>query len=301
VIAYTTKIKSLSAKEYVVERLSRLYSVVLPALLLTLILAYVGGKYINPEFYRPWTRPPEWLRLLMSGLFLNAIWMLFTSPVSNQPFWSLGYEAWYYVLYGILVYVKTTARILISIGLVMAITGFNIWLLAPTWFLGVFILYLANRISITKAQALAGFWLSVIAVAICIYSIPPYPERVALYPLCFSGPFLKDWLEGLFISAAIFSFDGSLQLPALVLGFRKQIRWMAAHTFSLYLYHFPLLLLVTSTQIFNPKIPFQFILEVALVLFVIVLLSTFTENKRHLWKQFFRYLLKRMWPDQEPT
>src|ERR1700747_3142312 len=50
VVAYAAETKDASVTDYALSRLSRLYSVVLPALILTVVLATVGST-LNPELH----------------------------------------------------------------------------------------------------------------------------------------------------------------------------------------------------------------------------------------------------------
>jgi peptidoglycan/LPS O-acetylase OafA/YrhL len=291
VIAYAIRSKPLSMENYVIDRLSRLYSVVLPALILTAFLSWVGSNYFSHTVYGPYTRPLEWLRLIMSGLFLNQIWVLSVSPLTNQPFWSLGYEFWYYVFYGVLIFTESRRQRALLITVIVAVTGFNIWLLAIIWFFGVFALYLSDRIILARHWATVGLVLSTLALIAALRLVPdfPNPNNISNFPFFWSGIFIKDWVVGLFIAAIIFTFDKSFLLSSFFRFCEIPIRWLAAHTFSLYLYHFPLLLFITATRIFNPNILWSLCLETISTLALVVLLSTFTESKRYLFRQAIRY------------
>src|SRR5947209_5815746 len=66
VIAFSTLSARQDAKRFAVARLSRLYSVILPALLLTFILQ-ATGSYLNPEFYAQQSRGFDGVRYLLTG------------------------------------------------------------------------------------------------------------------------------------------------------------------------------------------------------------------------------------------
>lgn len=72
VIAYITTAKETSITQYTAARLARLYSVVLPALVLTAVLdAY--GRTSAPDLYKSIPSDNAVLRLLVNGLFIQQI------------------------------------------------------------------------------------------------------------------------------------------------------------------------------------------------------------------------------------
>jgi peptidoglycan/LPS O-acetylase OafA/YrhL len=77
VIGFVVDAKETTASLFTVSRLARLYSVVLPALILTFICDELGLS-INSSFYYQGPRgdPDDFiiLRYIASFLFLNSIW-----------------------------------------------------------------------------------------------------------------------------------------------------------------------------------------------------------------------------------
>lgn len=87
VIAFVTDTKETMAADYSLSRLSRMYSVMIPGLLLTLTLD-TAGKPIEPGLY---IFPDKgWISFVESMLFANQIGNIDTYPGLNVPFWSLG-------------------------------------------------------------------------------------------------------------------------------------------------------------------------------------------------------------------
>ena len=78
-------------------------------------------------------------------------------------------------------------------------------------------------------------------------------------------------------------------------------RWAAGHSFSLYLFHFPLLVFVNSLSWFSTSGERR-VLAIAMVLTVSVLLGEWTEAKRKLWQKGFDSLFAKLgWPNSLPT
>ena len=78
--------------QYLFDRLIRLWSVVIPALALGLVLDYFG-RSIHPQTYGSiFSAEHLELKVLLSGLFLHESWFFSIRPGTNGPFWSLSYE-----------------------------------------------------------------------------------------------------------------------------------------------------------------------------------------------------------------
>jgi peptidoglycan/LPS O-acetylase OafA/YrhL len=93
VIAHATWRRETSLRAYAVARLSRLYSVVLPALILTALLAWTGS-HLNPSAYASFIHPHATARYFLTAFFLQSLWMLNAAPPTNGPFWSCPHGCW---------------------------------------------------------------------------------------------------------------------------------------------------------------------------------------------------------------
>jgi peptidoglycan/LPS O-acetylase OafA/YrhL len=134
VIAYVAERRERTLSDYAASRLARLYSVVAPALVLTALL-HVAGSLLDWHAYARFpSDAPVW-RLVAGFFFLNELWFMSIWPLSNGPFWSLGYEFWYYVLFGAAWYLRGYARAA-AIVVVCSVVGPKILLLFPVWLMG---------------------------------------------------------------------------------------------------------------------------------------------------------------------
>lgn len=284
VITFSTLKKGLDPKRYMLGRLSRLYSVVIPALLITLFLQKLGTAW-HPEFYYQHGRGHDVLRYTLAGFYLQNIWMLNASPTTNGPFWSLSYEFWYYALFGAAIFITRLRIKVASLLLISLIVGPNILLLMPCWLLGVALYVWHRKTTISFWPALIGFLLAVCGAILLVMVVPGFPYTIGSPPMFFSGSFLTDWLTAGCLAAAIWFFDAAFRSwkpPAL---FCETIESGASHTFSLYLYHYPLLAFAAATVSFNPLIPYQAGSVILSVLAIIFLLSLVTESQRRLlWR-----------------
>jgi peptidoglycan/LPS O-acetylase OafA/YrhL len=97
VIRYISRTRVGNLQNYAIDRVSRIYSVVLPTLLLTLLLDAISYS-ANPGFYsKHWGQGLHHpvVGLVSNMLLLSQAWFQDISPLSNSPFWSLGYECVY--------------------------------------------------------------------------------------------------------------------------------------------------------------------------------------------------------------
>jgi peptidoglycan/LPS O-acetylase OafA/YrhL len=85
-------------------------------------------------------------RLLVSLAFMNQAWNLTVSPLSNGPYWSLCYEVWYYVIFGVLFFVRPTNVAYLVALFLAALVGPRIVLLFSIWLIGVACYHLAKRV-----------------------------------------------------------------------------------------------------------------------------------------------------------
>src|SRR5215469_6091581 len=108
VIAWVTETRERSLEDFALSRAARLYSVIIPAFVITAAIDYFG-RAVDPKLYGLiWSRSGEHpiLGFALSAVFLGQSWAVDTLPGLNVPYWSLNYEAWYYVLFGAIVFLQ---------------------------------------------------------------------------------------------------------------------------------------------------------------------------------------------------
>ena len=253
VIAYVVDRKENNPREFWVSRLARIYSVALPAVLLTPLIDSVGLK-LSPEFYAAGLTTYDYpaVRILASLAFVNELWLVSIMPFSNSPFWSLCYEMSYYLLFSIYCFTSGRKRWCLM-GLAALVIGPKVLLLAPIWALGVVVYRKRSWYAISIR---AGWCLWVVSlVGIVVFQCYDISKMVSawtdgqlgrrLYTLLhFSQRFLADYLLALLIAmnfvgfrriADQFASGFSISAPA--------IRFASSFTFSIYLFHLPFVLL----------------------------------------------------------
>lgn len=249
-IAHAAHQPGADLRTYLQHRAARILSVALPALLLSIAIAPLAGTTpIHSSGPMDLDPAAFWGRILASLLFIGQSWNLTLAPPYNQPYWSLCYEVWYYVMYGAWVFAPRRWRW--PAVLVAALcAGPKILLLAPVWLLGVATWRLRGRLPAGAGFLffygfmLAGFLLFWFDVGVLLRNrmLEHWPQ--AVHYLGESALFLGDYLlaitvAGNFLGAAAM---GNRLRPLFRL--ERPIRFAASYSFSIYLYHMPLAVLL---------------------------------------------------------
>jgi peptidoglycan/LPS O-acetylase OafA/YrhL len=242
VIAYTTERKTASLRDYCVARCTRIYSVALPVVLLGFIAAAVlvlADRVPLDEFYQ--LRKP-WLYLPLHLLFMGELWTIAEPPLLLPPWWSLGYEVWYYALFGAAFYLRGSRRLL-ALSVLLLVVGPKLWLLLPVWGAGVLLYHWQKTHAIARTPALFGWCATLVLLAAFKESGMDAALRASALanwpfpglPLKSADRVLADYLVCLLVLAN-FLCARSAGFGSL-LRFERPIRALASYTFTLYLVH----------------------------------------------------------------
>ena len=300
VIAYVVDQKEKTAREYFISRLARLYSVVIPALLITFVLDRIGSR-IAFDVYDGWwyqDSRPFW-RLFANMTFINELWFTSTRPFTNGPFWSLGYEFWYYVIFAAAWFIKRPLLKWGAVALVCLLVGPKILLLLPVWLLGVLVYHLYKKEVVPES---IGWVLFVVAALLYVlYRQKGYPDIIYEHAverlgeaflqekLLWSQEFISSYVVG--ILAAMHFAGAAVIAPRLgkVLGAcEKPIRYLAGYTFALYLLHYPLLQFFKALSVSVEQESLANAIVIFGALSGVWILGEVTEKRKRQW----RYLME---------
>ena len=292
VVTYSTSSKlGNGAGHYAVARLSRLYSIVAPALALTALLAVVGAA-LAPAFHAQLARGFGALRYLLTALFLQNVWTFSASPPTNGPLWSLSYEFWYYVLFGCAVFVRPVRARAGALALVMLAAGPNILLLMPCWIVGAAICIGRPALDAALTRPRVALASGLVLVAASVLAMPPLPLPLGSSALRFSAAFLTDWVTALGVATVIAAFSAS--------GMRSPAPWASAWlrragdlTFPLYLFHFPMIVFVTAAVPFDSRDAAQALPMAGAILASALVLGGLADRSRPAWHDGFERLRER--------
>lgn len=253
VIAFATDRPGQTAGRYAVHRAVRILSVTIPALLLSVCIAPVVGRWQVP-LAGPIPFPPEtfWHAIWTNLFFLGeSSWFGRVLPPFNPPYWSLSYEVWYYVMFGTWAFCAPRWRWLAALAVAL-FAGLKIALLLPVWLLGVAVYRARIKLDqdtalrlfiLTALMAFAFYWFdfSVKIRAAVVLAAP-----VFMQDLHGSDQFIGDYLLGAIVAA---NFVAAASMGSYLRGlvrWQTPIRYLASFTLSSYLLHMPLTVLIWS-------------------------------------------------------
>jgi peptidoglycan/LPS O-acetylase OafA/YrhL len=302
VISYVTNGKENTAIEYTASRFARIYSVALPALILTIIFYYAGDFIDHESLSHINERQTDPILTIVTALFfIHQSWWDITI-FSNMPYWSLGYEVLYYVFFGVLCFSSGLQR-MVLLAAIMAIMGPSVLLYLPVWLMGVVCQRMTSNVNISVFAACSLFFGSLIfAIGLCFSGIQAHiNEFIYRYVgMSFvsvlndsSKQFGSDYLLAIAMASNIFSYYFISMRAVLFNEFMvKTIRFSASYTFSLYLYHMPVLFLMAALFPYS-KSPVLNIIACSLTtILMIVALGNVTEKKKSSFKKLFFALFR---------
>ena len=293
VIGYAAAHRDRTARAYAVSRLARIYSVALPALAVTFALDSLG-RLCRPELYSSaWGYLPDhraW-QFVSGLLFVNQLWGLDVPQGSDLPYWSLGYEVWYYVLFGLATFASPRWRIA-GILLALAVMGPAIVSMLPLWLLGLAGYRICASLSVSRRAGWALCLGSLLAWIVFETWIRRWAAAFAP-PRSLRQPGLLDaYVAGALFITHIVGFHGvSAAFKRVAARVQAPLRWAAGATFTIYLLHLPVAQFL-ATQV--PWPPASWKTRTALLggtLLILFLLAEVTERRKEPWRRVFRSVL----------
>ncbi len=271
IIRFITRSREANAREYSIDRASRIYSVVLPAMLVTLLCSGLCLLLNRDRFLHDWSPVFDHpiARLALNLSFLSQMWGRNTIPFINSPFWSLGYECIYYVLYGFILYLRGWKRI-VACAAVALLIGPQVMFLLPLWWLGCWMYdayhHVRGRHASQIALAFLVFWFAISGLArLAGWGRMPFePTAIISFianltnPLALIGQQVHRatmFAYGIGIVGAMLLFPSLLAVELIPASshttLKQSIRRIADGTFVIYLFHHPVMLLLAYAGFFR--------------------------------------------------
>ena len=300
IVYSSTVARQTSASEYVVARASRIYSVALPAVVFCVGLSWVF-EWAWPDLaaQEPSWRPFSWPDIGASLLFLNESWGSPTDLTLNGPYWSLCYEVWYYVLFGIAFFGRGRWRWPLF-AVAAAVAGPAILVLFPIWVFGAWLAARANKLPRWSPPVAVVLWLGSLLLVGALpasgldHALKNYlhDNVPGFWMLNASQLMFTDYVVALLLGLHLCAY-ASLPAPvqSFFLGTRRLWTALAGFSFTLYLFHRPFTSLAGS---FIPAEQQTVPLAIAAVLVVLGacwLVSFVTERRLPAWRAGLRRLL----------
>lgn len=235
---------------YISARVSRIYVVLFPAILLTLLLDVIGLHYLNDSgvytqsaHYNIGSLPDNVAAQITATNFFGCLLMLQETATgvfgSNGPLWSLAYEWWYYTLFILVAvaYYFSGAKRLIALcaaGVLAFLLQSKLLLWGVIWGLGL-VAYFWQRKHWPRPHWALG--LSVFLVVLMLSRLSHNVDNITHHePLYYE--FGRDLCLGLAYALFLVAITGlKMKIPFAVLHHR-----LAEFSYSTYLAHFPIML-----------------------------------------------------------
>lgn len=244
----------------------------------------------------------NWRGTITPLLFLNES-PFGAGPVWNPPYWSLSYEVWYYALFAVACFLRGVKRIvwLIIMGL---LAGPKVLLLLPVWLVGV---WLARSKWLRRADLCSGFSLLICGLGLAAGQTALVAPGADALRMLAEAVRAEEWAGPLGFSKFLFS-DLALALAVAMIftGLRPLLhRWphmlqpiarpaqiLAGFSFTLYLFHWPLLNLCTTFKLkAGDSLP-GFLALLLSMIAICYAISLATEQQRGRVRSW----MQRLWP-----
>lgn len=300
VIAFITDTRESTFSIYAASRVSRVFSVAIPAIILTVVLDS-AGRILYPAAY-DYPYDQFLVRIVGSLLMANEVWLISITSFSNVPYWSICYEWWYYVTFAMVVFLPPRRGLLLA-AITMLVIGPKLILLAPVWWMGV-LLYRwrgLQQLSLAASWTMVAF--SVVGIILFHYFGMMGVSETWLEgligsdltrSLTFSKQFMADYLLGILV---FINFAGMRNLLAfngrLILSIARPVRFFANFTFTLYLLHQPLFLFWAAVIRGDPRTPWYWASVTVLTMLSVGFVGFFTETRRHVLRAWIVPLFRR--------
>src|SRR5690348_4967328 len=294
---------SWSWRDYSINRLSRLYAVLVPGLLLGFIWDKSGSSlFASTGLY---THPLQGFggliaqKQLTAGAFAGNLFFLQTiiCPVfgSNGPLWSLANEFWYYVLFpvGLLALIgwrrgslRRAAPLTIAAIVVAVFIGREMLIGFLIWMAGCILLVAYSKLrKFPKRWMAPHILITSMILTVCLTAARLGKSRVL-------GSDLSVGLAFALFLFGILQIDFSMRSHV----YASLARFFAGFSYSLYVLHFPVVLFVRAWLApyrWRPNFP-HFALAMAIGAAVLVfawLVSLFTENKTSALRRWMKAVI----------
>ena len=248
VIAYVATTRERDLARFAASRAARLWSVAVPAAVLTFGLDALG-RMIAPAVYAALPDHPERLSIAWQAaaglLFFNRVWSVAIPVGANVPWWSLGYEVPYYLAFACAWFGGPSLRLAGPL-LVAMVAGPSISLLALLWIAG------AAIWRVHASREPSGAWA-------CAAALLPVPLWLGYEVTChvlgrplgllpgLRSEIVQDLIVGgLFAWHLLWAPALLARLPACPARLARAIRFGAGRSFSIYLMHYPIMLFLRA-------------------------------------------------------
>lgn len=217
-------------KKYFLDRITRMWIVLIPALLIGFILDYYRCNYLTDCY-----QVSNWSNSVFAGnlFFLQTISV--PTFTSNVALWSLANEFWYYLIFPLLL-IPFQMKLNIVVRLIISSITLLIFYklmpgiieLLPVWLMGVGIRFIKTPLINNKLSLL------------CIY-----PLFIAAIYYSNTKPFLfSHYTVGITFCLLLLYYQQNKNFN--LHRFNKPAKFLADYSFSIYAFHLPIMFLILA-------------------------------------------------------
>jgi peptidoglycan/LPS O-acetylase OafA/YrhL len=243
---------------YASSRLTRLWLVLLPALVLTLIVDQIGRAafsgsdiYAQTAMYDGVVDEPSYSPLVFLGnlLFMQDIHVV--TYGLNHPLWSLAYEFWYYLLFPALLIAfrrggSAHGRV-VAIALLLAgsfIAGAEVLVLFPAWMAGALVAYQKARIVTWLGTVRQG----TLAAARSATFLATLGAMVVAHEVHLPGV-IGHWLVAAVAALFVLLLIRDVEWSGIAGRSLRSVSQTAHSSYSLYAIHMPVIALLCAVMV----------------------------------------------------
>lgn len=289
--------------KYSIKRISRFYTVLIPALALTWIIDSIGIYLLKANALYSGYSDNHVLkydvasRLNLETLFANMIYLqdiIYPTFGSNGALWSLAYEFWFYIIFPLLWFLFSYNKInykivaftaIVTMFYFLGIKGF-IYLLI--WFLGVLVYFLYKEEDINKKIKQSKYKIILILAFICM---------VLMSFICRGWGLIADLFLGISFGLLLLVILNSKEISSIYL--RKIATFIANISFSMYAMHLPILVLIIAFFTKGNMVEFgisSFVIYLIILCFIVSLSFMFWrsfESRTYMVNSYLNKILKK--------
>lgn len=296
-ITWVAEVKDKDFVSFFIKRFARFYSVMLPSVAI-LSICYVIVMQIDPGLYRfQGDADFFWIKSILTFGFLNFNTIIYQAKLpGGAPFWSLTYEFWYYIVFALFLFLPKRWLAVLGMALIFLFLGIDSFLLWPVWLLGVITYWASKRVTWGTKAASILYLVSLMGIGLIVASGWRYTYLSLDYHFGLSWRYgahcIYYFLLGLMMSLNFLAFIAwsrhqQIQIPNYV---ERPIRHLAGISFTLYLIHVPLMLLMHA--LFGGYV-IHYLLPI-LAIAIVAAIGLPIENSRFAYQKLFKALAKRI-------
>ena len=235
-------------RDYFINRLSRVYIVLIPTLIVTFALDFLGRHFFTSSAFYDGTM---FTGHFSTGLFftslLNLQGIYYAYFGTNGPLWSLACESWYYITFPLLLLPFAKAYTLKSriFGFISGVLIFIFLIYPQSWFGFGFVLWAVGAFATRLARPLLhsrAISLALLALILIVIRLGVRGAQLETYPWI---SHVADLLAAIAFANCLTAFRDADQNGYCIL--RTSLhRFLADFSFSLYAIHMPILVFLRA-------------------------------------------------------